>query len=185
MKKLLELKKLIARKRPKFIRDESYKRKEVGPSWRRPRGQCSKVRRNMAGHMALVKKGYRGPRAVRGALLSGLIPVRISNMKELENLDAKKHTAVIASQVGIRKKILLLHACAKKGVTCFNIKDSKQFTDDFNKAQSEKKSKAAAKKKETQAKEKTKKKAVKKETQPTEEEEGEKKELDKILSKRQ
>jgi large subunit ribosomal protein L32e len=185
MKKLLEIKKSIARKRPKFVRDESYKRKEVGPSWRRPRGQCSKVRRCKAGHMSMVKNGYRGPKAVRFALLSGLVPVRVSTLSDLESLDKTLHTVIIASQVGIRKKMILLDACAKKGLSCNNIKNPQQFIDDIKKAKADKKANAT-KKKEAEAKEKPKKKkTVDKEVAPEETEEGEKKKLDKLLSKRE
>src|SRR3989344_2684265 len=184
MKELLQVKLVKKRKNPRFVRDESFKRKEVGPSWRKPRGQCSKVRRCLAGQPAMVNVGYRTPAQVRGLLRSGLAPIRVNNVRDVGALDKKKHAAVISASLDARKKLVVLDALQKAGVSIVNC-DPKAFTDEVKRRQEEKK---AARKKVAEVKEEpTKKKAAKKQAeQPAQEDkEKEKKELDKILTKKE
>lgn len=193
MKKLLELKAAKKRKNPKFVRDESFKRREVGPSWRKPRGQCSKVRRCKAGHMSMPKPGFRTPLALRGKLASGLEPVIVENIAMIAKLDKKTHTAIISSSLGARKKLAVLSALESAGINIANC-DAKKFTDEITKKLGAKKAakKVAEKQKADETKKKTaKKKASKKESEKDEKkeesapEDKDKKELDKILTKKQ
>ena len=88
--------------------------------WRKPKGNDSKMRLQIKGYPPIVKVGYRTPRDVRGLHPSGLEPVRVANAKELEKLNPKKHIVVIASQVGLRKKLELARIAREKGFRVAN-----------------------------------------------------------------
>ncbi|MBD3318602.1 50S ribosomal protein L32e [Candidatus Woesearchaeota archaeon] len=189
MTELLRLRKAMKARQPSFERDESFKRKEIGSSWRRPRGNCNKCRKNIFGHPALVKKGYRAPRNVRGLLPSGLDPVMIYTLADLDTIDKNLQAAVIASSVGTRKRFTIYEECIKRNIIITNTKDPQGFLDRIAKVRRERKE--ALKKAEEAKKKKTvKKKQAKKEKKSEKKEEKEdsnkeKKELDKILTKKQ
>ena len=81
---MLSLRKLLAKNRPKFLRQESWRYKRLGPSWRKPRGTDSKMRLEKRGWPKIVKTGYRGPKAVRGLHPSGFNDILIHNEQELQ-----------------------------------------------------------------------------------------------------
>ncbi len=91
-------------KRPKFRRQEWFRYKKLGDSWRRSVGISSKMRRNYKYRPNMPSKGYRGPKSVRGRHPSGFEDVLIHNPKELDKLDPKKQAVRIAHTVGTRKR---------------------------------------------------------------------------------
>lgn len=177
----LELKKKINKKRPKFKRQDAHKHKEVSPSWRKPRGLQSKMRIGQS-KGAVVQPGYRGPKSVRGIeVRSGLLPVRITRSKDMDMLDAKQHGAVISSTVGTKKKLEIIKTAKEKGIKILNI--SADFEDKVKKKKEEKKKAADERKKRKEAAKP--KKEEKKEAKKEEKTENkEKKELDKLLTKK-
>ncbi len=122
MKELLELKKRLNAKRPAFNKTDSYKHKRLTDNWRRPKGIHNKMRHQRWGKAAIVKVGYRNPVAVRHLTLSGLLPVLVYAVSDLQNLDVKKH-GVIIGHVGGKLKIKLLDECKKQGLSVINVKD--------------------------------------------------------------
>jgi large subunit ribosomal protein L32e len=68
---LLATRKKVAQKRPKFIRQESWRYDRLVANWRKPKGKDNKMRKQKSGMPAIVKIGYRGPRAARGLHPSG------------------------------------------------------------------------------------------------------------------
>jgi len=127
IKRLLEQKKKMKAKMPSFIRQQTNRFKKLEKKWRWPTGQHSKMRLIRKGNTPLVHVGYRTPALVRGMLLNGLTPMRVFNEKDIQTLDAKKHTIVIGAAVGKRKKIMIIDAAHKKGISIYNIKDSKAY----------------------------------------------------------
>lgn len=120
LKRLMELRKALDRKRPEFIRDESWRYKRLKEAWRKPKGIDNKMRLQVKGWPKLVKVGYRGPKAVRDLHPSGLRDVLIHNVKELERLDPKRDGARIASEVGRKKRLEILSRAKKLGIRVFN-----------------------------------------------------------------
>lgn len=118
--RLLELRNVMNRRRPKFIRQESWRYKRVKPNWRRPRGIDSKMRLKKKGKPPLVSIGYRGPRAVRGLHPTGFEEVLVHNPKELETIDPSRQAVRIASAVGRRKRIEIIEKADELGIVVLN-----------------------------------------------------------------
>jgi len=125
-RRLLRLKFKMKQKKPDFKRQEWFKCKRIGVSWRKPRGLHSGMRKQLKHRPAIVKTGYRSPSLVRGLHPSGLEDVLIHNVKELEMLDPKTQGARIASTVGKRKKIEIIKRSEELGIYLLNISDEKK-----------------------------------------------------------
>ncbi|UXD21149.1 50S ribosomal protein L32 [Ignicoccus pacificus DSM 13166] len=107
---------------PEFIRYHwwRYFRLERGYKWRKPKGNDNKSRLQLKGYPPIVKIGYRTPKEVRGLHPSGLEPVIVHNVKELEKVDKEKHIVYIASSVGKRKRALILKRAKELGIRVAN-----------------------------------------------------------------
>jgi large subunit ribosomal protein L32e len=90
--------------KPQFNQQDYHKKKRIPTSWRRPRGQLSKMRRGIKGKGDTVEAGYRTPEAVRGLHPSGFEEVRVHNVDDLEGVDGDTQAVRIASKVGGRKR---------------------------------------------------------------------------------
>lgn len=88
--------------------------------WRKPKGNDSKMRLQIKGYPPIVKVGYRSPSDIRGLHPSGLTPVRVTSKKELEGLDPGKHIVVIASSVGLRRRMELVAEAKARGLRVAN-----------------------------------------------------------------
>lgn len=173
MKDLLETRKIQKKRKPEFKVQDSHKKGRVARlGWRRPRGSDSKMRLGIRGYRKCVSVGYKSPSAVRGLTPEGLEVVHVSNLKELEGINAKTQGVMIKAQVGMRKRIDILEEVIKQNFTLLNFKDASKYLETLKAKVEEKKqlkakkSKAKAdkdKKKEAKAKDKeSKEKAEKK-----------------------
>ncbi|MBW2983695.1 50S ribosomal protein L32e [Candidatus Woesearchaeota archaeon] len=190
---LLELRKQIKGKKPKFVRQD-LKKKRVSKNWRRPRGIDSKLRLKLKGHAKKVSIGYGSPKKVKGLHKSGLKVVFVSSPADLDGINKEKEGAIIKGSVGLRKKVELVNKAKEKGIKILNLKDPDQFLKcvvELMKKKKEEKRKIAEKKekKAKQLKEKAKKKEEKGELadkikSEEERKEEEKMEKDKLLTKR-
>ena len=88
--------------------------------WRKPKGNDSKMRLQLKGYPPIVKAGYGTKAELRHLHPSGLTPVRVHNARELEGLDPSKHIVVIASTVGLRKRLEIIEAARAKGFRIAN-----------------------------------------------------------------
>ena len=114
---------LAARRRessPQFNRQDHHKKKRVGTSWRRPRGQLSKQRRGIKGKGATVEAGYRTPKSVRGRHPSGFEEVRVENTDDLEGIDGDIQAIRIGSSVGGRKRERIEERAEDDGIRVLN-----------------------------------------------------------------
>lgn len=190
----LQLRKAIKAKKPTFTRQESHRKKKMDDGkWRRPRGIHSKMRLHQRGKKTSPSPGYGSPREVEGLHSSGLRPVVVHTLQEIDGVQ-KNEGAIISSTVGMKKREMLVTHAKKKGVAVLNISSEKflgEVADAMKarkEAQKKSKIKVAEKKEEKKAEKKDAKAAKEKipEIPATEEEQKkkEKEEKDKLLTKR-
>jgi large subunit ribosomal protein L32e len=117
---LLAARKKVAHTRPRFIRQESWRYDRLAEKWRKPKGKDNKMRKQKSGMPALVKVGYRSPKAARGLHPSGYRDILIHNTHELIKLDSKSDAARIAHTVGKKKRIEIINKALELGIKVLN-----------------------------------------------------------------
>ena len=101
----LKKRKLVASRRPTFLRQEYHKRQKLQRTgWRRPRGMHSKMRLNYSYRTKVVSIGYGGPKQARYLHPSGFQEVVVHNVNDLEGIDPKVQAARVGHTVGMRKR---------------------------------------------------------------------------------
>lgn len=108
------------RKKPKFLRPESWKFQRLKASWRRPHGIDNKIRQQKKGYPPKVKPGYRSPSESRGLHPSGFTEVIIYSPQELALVDRKNQIVTIASTIGARKKAKILERASEWAIRVAN-----------------------------------------------------------------
>ena len=124
--KTLRLRKRIKKRKPKFVRQESWKYIRLKENWRRPRGLDNKVRKRIKGWPPRVSVGYRGPKAARAFHPSGLEEILVYNVEDLTEIDPKTQAARIAHNVGKRKRARILTEAREKKIRVLNIGQAKE-----------------------------------------------------------
>lgn len=119
-KKLLEKRKKISARRPKFVRQESWRYKRVKKSWRKPKGIDNKMKEKRKGYPSMVNIGYRGPKAVRGLHPSGYQVVHVANIYELDDVDKETEAVMIKRTVGMRKRQDIIDTASDLGLKVLN-----------------------------------------------------------------
>ncbi|MEE9323764.1 MAG: 50S ribosomal protein L32e [Candidatus Aenigmarchaeota archaeon] len=119
---MLELRKKIKKKKPKFRRQEWFRKKALGEKWRKPRGLHSKLRMHEKAKGSLPKPGYGSPASVRGLNREGYREVLVKNTKDLEKINPKEEIAIIASGVGKKKRFEIFELAGKNNIKVGNYK---------------------------------------------------------------
>lgn len=159
MTQALEIRKISKKRKPHFIRKDSWKRSKLGKrrkkeqKWRRPRGRHSKLRARESNYLKVPSIGYSSPREVRGSI-EGMMPFVIYNVNDFSR--KKENQIVVIGKVGMKKKIELVEFASSKNIPLANI-DVKKFMEKI-------KSDREIKKKEKEQKKAEEKKEEKKET---------------------
>jgi large subunit ribosomal protein L32e len=128
--KALQLRESVKKKKPNFVRPESWRYKRLSESWRRPRGLDNKMRRKIKGWPPTVNVGYRGPKVTRGLHPSGYKEVLVYNTEGLKKIDPKTQAARIAHTVGKRKRAKILVEARKKKIIILNLKEVKEVVEE-------------------------------------------------------
>jgi large subunit ribosomal protein L32e len=124
IKKEMNPRRRMRRKKPKFVRPESWRYVRLKESWRRPRGLDHKMRLRYRGWPPRVSSGYGGPRVTRGLHSSGYREILVYNVGALEGVDPRTQVVRIAHTVGRRKKARILTEARKKNIFVLNIKEA-------------------------------------------------------------
>ena len=119
-RRALEIRREIASRRPRFLRQEWYRYSRLGEIWRRPQGGQSKLRRHFGSRGNVVSIGYRSPRRSRGLHPSGFEEVLVHTPRELDGTDPKRQAIRIAHGVGFRKRRIIQEEAAKRGLRVLN-----------------------------------------------------------------
>lgn len=110
---------LAKKRKPDFLRHKWFTASRLGKGrkkkqkWKKPIGRHNKLREKRKSRGRQPSIGFSSPRLVRGTI-SGMKPVVVRNVNDLNKLNAKKSEEVIAllASVGLKKKIEI----AKKAV---------------------------------------------------------------------
>lgn len=148
--KLLDERKRLKKRTPKFIRVDAHKRKRLKKVWRRPKGRHTKMREQKRGARKRVEPGFRAPAAVRGLSRSGHEPVMVNTPADIEGIDSRTQAALLSATLGVRKKVEAVNAAVKKNIMILNMKEPEAFLDNVRKRFEKKK--AAEKEKKTKEK---------------------------------
>src|SRR3972149_7505001 len=125
-RKALKARKRAKKKKPAFVRSESWRYAKLSESWRRPRGLDHKMRRKIKGWPPMVSTGYKGPKIARGLHPSGYREVLIHNVQEVTQVDSKTQAARIAHTVGKKKRAEIIAEARKMKVVVLNAKEVKE-----------------------------------------------------------
>lgn len=167
-KTLLEQRNKANKRKPDFLLKESKFSARVKSRWRFPRGKHSKVRQMHRGRQAMPHPGFGSPKDVRGADASGMFPVVVQTVADLEGLNPDKEAAVIGATVGKGKKLEIIKAALTKKILMLNVRNdtAQKIEEEFASRKKTKKDKLALKDKKESEK---KKKAEEKQKQEAEE----------------
>ena len=125
VKEKLRLRKRIKKKKPDFVRQESWRYKRLKTNWRRPKGLDNKMRRKVKGWPPTVSTGYRSPKSTRNLHPSGYKEFLVYNVDDLKKVNPETHAVRIAHTVGKRKRTEILVESRKMKIMLLNLKESK------------------------------------------------------------
>ena len=123
--RMLELRRIIKKKKPVFLRQD-FQIKKLQTKWRKAKGIHSKMRRKMAGHILMPNPCFGSPKAVRGLNANGRRDILVNNVNDIANVK-NGCCAVIASGVGLRKKLDIAKKAAASGIAVSNLTDVNAF----------------------------------------------------------
>lgn len=190
LKSLLELRNKIKDKKPDFIRQDYQRRKRLGKKlkWKKPKGIHSKIRHKFKGRRKMPSPGYKSPSKVRGLHSSGLEIVNVSSPNDLQKIRKGTEGIVVSGRVGTKKRFVILSKAKELGIEVLNFNLDQQINKIQEFIDSKKKRTAEEKKEKPKELKETKKEIAqeKEKEQITDEhkKEAEKKEKDRVLTKR-
>jgi large subunit ribosomal protein L32e len=180
MKDLLKIKK--EKKSNKFIRQDTHKKKKLDKIWRKPRGHHSKLRQQQ-NQRVMVKPGYGVPVELKGKTVEGMNIVLVSSLQQISTLDPKKDVCVVSGKVGLKKRLVLIDALLPTKVKIINFSDAEKYSKEKKELLASRKAEVKEEKKEKKSKA-TKKDSIEDKVDDEEKKKLEKKEIDRLLTKK-
>lgn len=124
-KEKLAMRDEIAKNRPSFVRQESWRYKRLHIQWRKPKGIDNRQRRQEGSSIpALVRVGYRGPKISRGLHPSGYTDNLVYNVNDLEKLNPKTDGVRLGHSVGKKKRTQIIIKAKERKFKVFNARVS-------------------------------------------------------------
>jgi len=142
VEKGLKIRAKLKKKKPDFVRQESWRYDRLKENWRRPKGIDNKMRRKIKGWPPTVNVGYRGPKAASGLHPSGYEEVLVHNVDELKKVNPKTQAVRIAHTVGRKTRLQILAEARKKKIIVLNVGVKEEEKKEAEKAEAEEKEKA-------------------------------------------
>jgi ribosomal protein L32E len=111
------------KKKPNFLRTDWHKKIKLGSTvkknrkWRGAKGRQNKIRLNRKGYGARPKIGYGEDNNLRNKV-NGFDVARVENVNQVELVE--KTQAVLIANVGKKKRMQIIEAANKKGLTILN-----------------------------------------------------------------
>merc|ERR1719511_483600 len=124
MTKVTKYAKPVKKRTKKFIGHQNDRFKRVKPSWRKPKGIDSRVRRRFRDNRKLPNIGYRNKKTHRFLLPNNKYKFTVCNPADVDVLLMSKHShcVEIGRQVGSKKRKIIIEKCDKLGLICINRK---------------------------------------------------------------
>ncbi len=157
----------LTKKKKTASRRQDFNIKRLPTKWKHPRGMHSQQRKKTKGHPKGPRIGYSTPLEIRGLHPSGLMPLLVNSLGDLNDVQ-EKQGILLSTRVGKRKRIQILEKAKEKNLTVLNIKDSEAYIKNIQEALVKKKEEKTKKK---EKKDKTKKEAEKKAKEASKKEE--------------
>jgi len=126
MQHALRVRARIKKKKPAFVRPESWKYDKFSVSWRRPRGLDNKIRRKIKGWPPGPSVGYKGPKNTRGIHPSGYEEVLVHNIAEVAKINPETQAARLGHTVGKKKRAQIIAEARKMNLFILNVKEVKE-----------------------------------------------------------
>jgi len=107
-------------KRARFRRYGRDVKKRLAETWRKPKGQHNKLRRQIKAKGPIPRPGYGSPVMVRGLHPSGFQDMVVATPAAMAALDPNVHAVRIAATVGGRKRAEIRDLAEKAGFRILN-----------------------------------------------------------------
>ncbi len=123
IKKIVKERKRYNARKPQFLRWLWWKfpKFENNLKWKSPKGKDNPVRLHLKGYPPTAGIGYGTRSDLRSLHPSGLKPIVIHSVKELESLDPSKHIVYISSTLGLKKYLEIIEKAKAKGLKIANL----------------------------------------------------------------
>lgn len=141
IKDTLEKRRLLKRKKPTFLAQDSHKKVRVKNKWKKPKGSDSKMRVSRKGYRRSVRIGWGSPGSVKGLTRDGFKLVYVATIEDLKKVDPKTDAVLIYASVGLKKRLTILTEAIKLKITIKNYKDPQKYLEEATNKLEEKKKK--------------------------------------------
>jgi large subunit ribosomal protein L32e len=121
---LLKVKKNLKKKNPEPRRVEKHRHPQLPDNWRKPKGHHSKIRRGKKWELRMPKIGRKTPVLLQNLDKLGRELIKIKTIDDLKNL-SDKTVGVVASKLGLKKKLLIAQKSLGKNYKFLNFNPEK------------------------------------------------------------